>query len=185
MRRVTTAKRRFLLGFAALSPGVALLAFRDAQISVELAFLGLVGALGLICAVIATSIDFGEKSATPSKRNTEYPSLLLQSALKDVRSFAPDPPVIRAALRKRIEPGNIVPAFVTQDEHVAMVLSQIMSRWDATDVGQLSDDQARELWLVERLMRASPAEAGALSDFFAAPNAMLTIRDSIASPISA
>jgi hypothetical protein len=77
------------------------------------------------------------------------------------------------------------PGFVTEDEQIAMVLSQILARWDAVELSHLSDDQIREIWLVERLMRASPAEAGALSRYFAAPNAMLAMRDVLAAPVTA
>jgi hypothetical protein len=66
-----------------------------------------------------------------------------------------------------------------------MVLSQIIARWDASDLSQLDDDQIRELWLIDRMMRASPAEAGALSHYFSAPEAMLAMRDMLATPVTA
>ena len=64
-----------------------------------------------------------------------------------------------------------------------MVLGQIMAQWQISDAVQLTDNQARELWLIEHLLRSDPAEAGELAGHFTAPDAMLAMRDRVASSV--
>ncbi|MGJ8603343.1 MAG: hypothetical protein ACSHXH_04380 [Marivita sp.] len=178
-------KRRLLLSLAALSPGVVTITLQEFAVSLAFMALGLFGAIGL--AVVAVSISPQVKQAQfrTDAPSPSYPSLVLTSAFADLRQKAPDPLVIRATLYAVMTPTIQPPGFVTEDEKVAMVLAQIMARWGETDPMSVSDDQSCELWLVERLMRATPAEAGALAVYFAAPNAMLTMRDRIAPPVTA
>lgn len=176
-------KRRLLLVSAALSPGVVAITLQEFAFSLALMLLGVFGALSIAAATIAVFPQFGPSSLTSKEPKKSYPSLLVSSTCANLREMAPDPLVIRATLQILISPTNKAPGFVTDEDQIAMVLAQIIARWDTTDLSQLDDDQVRELWLVERLMRASPAEAGALARFFAAPNAMLTMRDVLAGPV--
>lgn len=181
--RVNSVKRRLLLCLAAVSPGVITLALQEFAVSVAFMLLGLFGAIGVAAVAVAASPQF--KEMHDRSRHADYPSLVVSSALIDLRETAPDPVVIRATLKALMTPSPQIPGFLTDDEKIAMVLAQIMARWARTDPLALTDDQARELWLVERLMRATPAEAGALAGHFAAPNAMLTMRDSIVATVPA
>lgn len=182
---MNTVKRRLLLSLAALSPGVVVITLQEFAVSMAFLLLGLFGAIGVAAAALALSPQMAEKTINPSARSSTYTSLLTSSALSDIRKLAPDLLVIRAQLRSLLSPASLPPGLMTQDDQVAMVLSQIMARWGVTDVLSLTDDQTLELWIVERLMRASPAEAGALAGYFSAPNAMLTMRDSLVAPIPA
>lgn len=152
--------------------------------SIAFMVLGIFGALSLAAATLAVFPNIGPQTLTEGETKRPHPSLLLPSAMASLKDMAPDPLVIRATLQSRISPSRTVPGFVTQEDHVAMVLAQIMARWECMDVSHLTDDQVRELWLVERLMRCGPAEAGALSCFFVSPDAMLAMRDALAEPVS-
>ena len=176
-------KRRLLLVSAALSPGVVTITLQEFAFSLAFMLLGLFGALSIAAATIAVFPQIGPSSLTSNTPKKTYPSLLVSSACASLRTMAPDPLVIRATLKTLISPMHRAPCFVTDEDQIAMVLAQIIARWDATDLSQLNDDQVRELWLVERLMRASPAEAGALAHFFASPTAMLAMRDVLAASV--
>lgn len=176
-------KRRLLLVSAALSPGVVTITLQEFAFSLAFMLLGIFGALSIAAATIAVFPQIGASSLTSKQPKKTYPSLLVSSALTSLREMAPDPVVIRAMLQSLINPTHKAPGFVTNEDQIAMVLAQIVARWDTTDLAQLDDDQVRELWLVERLMRASPAEAGALAGFFASPNAMLAMRDVLAGSV--
>ena len=176
-------KRRLLLVSAALSPGVVTITLQEFAFSLAFMVLGLFGALSIAAATIAVFPQVGPSSLTSKEPKKTYPSLLVASAFASLREMAPDPLVIRATLQTLLSPMHSAPGFVTDEDQIAMVLAQIIARWDMSDLSKLDDDQLRELWLVERLMRASPAEAGALARFFASPNAMLAMRDVLASPV--
>lgn len=182
---ISVLKRRVLLSLAALSPGVVTLALQEFAVSVAFMVLGLFGAIGVAIVAVAASPQMKDLHETSSARKASHPSLLTASAMNEIREKAPNPVVIRASLRTLMKPQNQMPGFVTDEEKIAMVLSQIMARWGHSEPTELSDDQARELWLVEQLMRATPAEAGALASCFTAPNAMLTMRDRIVNPVPA
>jgi hypothetical protein len=183
--RVNFVKRRLLLSLAALSPGVVTIALQEFAVSVVFTMLGLFGAIGIAAVAVAASPQIKELHDKSGGSKLTHQSLLVPSALADLRETAPDPMVIRSTLQTLMIPTRTIPGFATEDEKIAMVLAQIMARWEHTEPLAVSDDQARELWLVERLMRASPAEAGALAGYFAAPIAMLTMRDRIAAPVPA
>lgn len=178
-------KRRLLLVMAALSPGVVTITLQEFAVSLAFMVLGVFGAISLAAATIAVFPQVGPNSLSQGLAKRPYPSLLVSSALNSLKDMSPEPVAIRAALHTVMAPTLKTPGFITEDEQIAMVLSQILARWDAVELSHLSDDQIREIWLVERLMRASPAEAGALSRYFAAPNAMLAMRDVLAAPVTA
>ena len=182
---VNLVKRRVLLTFAALSPGVVALTLQEMAVSLAFMVLGIFGAISLAAATLSVFPHVGPSSLIESMSRKPYPSLLLPSASDRVRRMAPEPPVIRAQLKLLMENAHSAPRFLTEKDQIGMVLSRILARWDSPHLAELSDDQIRELWLVERLMRASPAEAGALSRFFASPNAMLAMRDALAEPATA
>jgi hypothetical protein len=148
--------------------------------SLMFTLLGLTGMLSVVAATIAISPKLNAALEDHVAPNISYPSLLIGSAFAFLQDNSPDPLIIRASMQKLLAPTLASNGFVTADDQVAMVLAQILARWGETDVLAVSDDQARELWLVERLMRAPSAEAGALANYFAAPNAMLTMHDQIA-----
>ncbi len=178
-------KRRLLLSIAALSPGVVTITVHEFAASLAFMILGIFGVISVAAVAVAMSPQINQAQFGQDMRKPEHSTLLVPSAFADLREKSPDPIVIRATLKTFMAPSRDAPGFVTEDEQIAMVLAQIMARWDETDILHLSDDQSRELWLVERLMRATPAEAGSLAMNFAAPNAMLTMRDSLASPVPA
>jgi hypothetical protein len=172
--------KRIVLSAAALSPSMVALFLHEFAMSLVFMLIGLTGMLSVVAATIAISPKLNaalEDHATPK---VPYPSLLVGSAFAFLQDNSPDPVIIRATMQKLLAPTHATTGFVTTNDQIAMILAQILARWGETDVLAVSDDQARELWLVERLMRASPAEAGALANFFIAPNAMLTMRDQIA-----
>lgn len=173
-------KRRLVLSMVALSPGAIIVSIMDLDNSATLLF-GAIGAFSLAALALSAKADLFRKNTR--KRPSEHISLLLPSALSEIRAKAPDPRNIRDELHAFVTEHAHGSTFLNKEQQIAMVLSQIMARWNKTDVHDLTDDQSRELWLVDRLMRATPAEAGPLAFYFAAPEAMLTIRDSLAAPV--
>lgn len=178
-------KRRLLLVIAGLSPGVVTVALQEFAVSLAFMVLGVFGAICFATVTIAVLPQVGQTQEKHRINKKTHATLLISSAAKSLRDTAPEPTVIRGTLQGLISPVQSVPGFLTADEQVAMVLSHIIARWDETDVSQLTDDQLRELWLIERLMRSSPAEAGALSQYFASPEAMLAMRDAVSEPVTA
>ncbi|MFP7569792.1 hypothetical protein [Marivita sp. S2033] len=154
--------------------------FQEIAVSLAIMLLGITGALSVAAAAIAVSPKINQTVMADAKPKTRYPSLLVRSAFGDLASQSPTPVLIRVHIKDFITPSAGADAFVTKDDHIAMILAQIMARWGETDAMHLSDDQARELWLIERLLRASPAEAGELSACFSNPKAMLAMRDRVA-----
>lgn len=182
MKRVI---RRMVLSAAALSPGVVAITVHEMALSI---FLMLMGVAGLLCAAavtLAVSPKVNESLARYDTPNTGYPSLLLAGAFDFLASHSPDPLTIRARLHGLVTPDRTGEGFLTPDDQIAMILSQVMARWGEMDLYRLTDEQARELWLVERILRASPAEAGALAGYFAAPDAVLAMRDQVANSVAA
>ncbi|MCR9156385.1 MAG: elongator complex protein 4 [Rhodobacteraceae bacterium] len=173
-----------LLVIAALSPGVVSITLQEFAFSLAFMVMGVFGAISLAAATIAVFPQIGPASLSLETTKRPYPSLLISSALNNLKGITPNPIGIRIALQSLLSPDDKSPGFITEDAQIGMVLSQIIARWDATDVAQLNDDQIRELWLVEQLMRASPAEAGSLSWYFVSPDAMLVMRDALAAPIT-
>lgn len=178
MKRVI---RRTVLSAAALSPGVAAVFVHE----MALILLGVTGFFSAVAVTIAVSPKIGETLASYDAPRTEYPSLLLAAASDFLATHCPDPLSIRARLHGLIAPGATVAGSPARDDRIAMALSSVMTRWGETDIHRLSDDQVRELWLIERILCASPAEAGALAQYFAAPNAILAMRDQIANTVPA
>lgn len=177
-------KRRALLTFAALSPGVVSITLQEVAVSFAFMVLGVFGALSIAAATLSVFPQIGPSPMMESATKKASPSLLLPSSLARLAAMAPDPTIIRAHLQMLMGQDKGSPRFLTEDDQIAMVLSQILARWDSPHLNDLTDDQVRELWLVERLMRASPAEAGALAHFFVSPNAMLAMRDALANPVA-
>ncbi len=177
MKRIV---RRMVLSAAALSPGVVAISMQELAISIAFMLLGITGAISAGVAAVAVSPKLKTLVLHDDADLAEYRSLLLPSALKMLENESPDPVQIRAQLRNRLLVDTRIPGFMTHDDEIGMALSHIMAQWDTNDVLTLSDAQARELWLVNRLLSASPAEAGALAVFFSAPNAMLAVRDRVA-----
>ncbi|MFP7671981.1 hypothetical protein ACG74X_01360 [Marivita sp. S0852] len=171
--------RRILLSFAALSPGVVAVFFQELALSLAFALLGVAGAISVAAVAIATSPKISDALTAPATAKRDYASLLRPYAFAELHESCPDPILIRAHLKDMTSPADASPGFVDKDQQIAMITAQIMARWDVIDVFSLSDDQARELWLVETLLRASPAEAGALAERFVTPEVMLTMRDRI------
>lgn len=172
--------RRIFLSLAALSPGVASLTMQEMALSFAVALIGLTGAISMAIAVFAVSPKVNEALSELESPNTEYPSLLTLAALTRLQEQDIDLMSARAHLTSLITPAIGQKGFVTTNDQIAMILSQVMAQWRVTDPMQLSDDQARELWFIERLMRATPAEAGALAKSFTTPTAMLAMRDRVA-----
>lgn len=117
-----------------------------------------------------------------------YVSLLMPLAMDKVAALAPAPDRIRAEIRPQIETHSLsdrrATAFQIDTDQTALILRQIMTRWGCETASDLTDAQLRELWLVNRLVTASPADAAAYSVYFAAPDAMLALRDALARPVS-
>ncbi|WP_178346928.1 hypothetical protein [Marivita hallyeonensis] len=172
--------RRILLSLAALSPGVVSLTMQEFAVSLAIMLLGITGALSMTAVAMAVYPKVSETLATYDVPKTGYPSLLTQGALDFLRTQPLDPRLIRADLEGRLSIKKPGPGFVTREDRIDMILGQITARWNVSEILQLSDDQARELWLVERLVRATPAEAGKMAEHFVSPNAMLAMRDRVA-----
>ena len=172
--------RRIVLSVATLSPGVIAITVQELALSVVIMLIGITGAMSVALAAFAVSPKVNQSLTAYSQPNSDYPSLLVQSAFTALVSQSPNPHVIRANMDALMAPAKASMGFVRQDEQVAMILAQILARWGKTSALDLSDAQARELWLIERLLRATPAQAGAMAENFTAPNAMLAMRDRIA-----
>lgn len=165
---------------AALSPGVVSITLQEMAVSLAFMVLGVFGALSIAAVMVSVFPQIGPYALIDKTSDKSYPSLLVSSVLDRLRQMAPDPMILRAQVHDLLSSDARSPGFVTDADQVAMVMSQIIARWGNTDPYELTDDQLRELWLVQRLMKASPAEAAALSRFFAAPDAMLAMRDALA-----
>lgn len=182
---MTTVIRRMVLSAAALSPGVVAVSVQEMAVTLALMLLGITGAMSVLAVAVALSPKIDDRFTAYHPTDTAYPSLLVDTAVEFVKQYSPDPLAIRGHLSELVGAPIDVNAADHPDSAIALVLNRIMARWGETDVYRLSDDQARELWLIERLMRASPAEAGTLANYFAAPNAVLAMRDRIAETRSA
>lgn len=176
--------RRIVLSVAALSPGVASLTMQEIAASFAVMLIGLTGLISVTVAVLAVSPKINETLNGLEAPDTDYPSLLTQAALESLQAQDLDPTSLRAQLHQFLSQAHGAKGFVTFDDQVAMVLAQVMAQWRVDTAMQLSDDQARELWIVERLMRSTPAEAGAMANSFTSPKAMLAMRDRIANVAS-
>lgn len=171
------AGRRILLSLAALSPGVAAITIHELALSALLLVLGITGALSVVVFFVAASPALGAKAPARALVAPERRSILRREAISDLRRQIPDTAGLRTHFTALLTERRPNDARFTQ---IALVLSQVMARWQVIAVSQLSDDQLRELWLTERLLRAGPAEAGALSRHFVAPDVMLAMRDRLA-----
>lgn len=172
--------RRIVLSLAALSPGVVSFSVQELAFSFAMMLLGLTGAISAAAVMIAVSPKVNDTLAGLDAPETDYPSLLTLAALKSLRQEFQHTALLKVHVNQLLVPSEGVRGFVTQDDQVAMILAHIMAQWNVTDALHLTEDQALELWLIERLLRASPAEAGALAENFTTPNAMLAMRDRVA-----
>ncbi|MCK0150373.1 hypothetical protein MWU54_10090 [Marivita sp. S6314] len=150
-----------------------------------LTLMGIAGAVSVAAAAVAVSPKVNETMQSAGSGRPGYFSLLTHAALENLRDTCPDVTLVRAHLHDIISPADTSPGFVSEDHQIAMVLAQIMARWEVLDAFQLNDDQARELWFLERLLRASPAEAGAMAECFASPDVVLAMKDRVAADASA
>ncbi|MCL3881284.1 hypothetical protein [Marivita sp. GX14005] len=153
--------------------------------SLAFVIFGLVGAIALAASTVAMSSKMNTTVRTDRAAQPHYPSLLLRHARDRLSEQSPDPVAWRAGLIGRLAPDGTDRGFVTREDQIGMILSQIIARWSVTDPALLSDDQVRELWLTERLLRADPAQAGELATLFVTPGAMLAMRDLVAEHASA
>lgn len=172
--------RRIVLCLAALTPSVASLTLQEVAASLAVMLIGITGVISLAVAAIAVSPKVNQTLANLESPKTEYPSLLTLAALTSLQEQDLDPVHIRVHLQALIGPMHGTQGFITPNDELAMIIAQVMAQWRVQDAMQLSDDQARELWLIERLMQSTPAKAGALAAHFTSPNAMLAMRDRVA-----
>lgn len=177
--------KRMVLSAAALSPGVAAISVQEMALSFAVMLMGVTGLICVAAMSVAISPKVSESITAYESARKEYPSLLLNAAFDFLDAHGPDPLAARARLQQSVIPARFSHGFLNRDDQVAMILSRVMARWGETDVRRLSDSQALELWLIERVLRASPAEAGALAVYFASPNAVLAMRDQIANSVAA
>jgi hypothetical protein len=177
--------RKIVLSAAVLTPGLAYFFLRDRDLSSDVFLIVLIGLIGACAAVFAIRPKIKISQRGLDTAPPEYASLLTRAALASLREQDLDPQSLRIHMTQLITRAHGAEGFATFDDQVAMVLAQIMARWGITDPMQLGDSQARELWLAEQLMRATPAEAGALAKNFKTPDVMLTMRDRVADNVIA
>ena len=163
---------------------MASLTLQEVAASFAIMLIGITGVISVAVAVMAVTPKVNDTLARMEAPDTDYPSLLTLGALRSLYEQDLDPVLIRAQLHTLMVPSTGHKGFVTLQDQVVMILAQVMAQWSVTDAMQLSDDQALELWLIERLMRSTPAEAGALAANFTSPNAMLAMRDRVASSVA-
>ena len=173
--------RKIVLSAAALTPGMAIIAMQEFALSFALMVIGLVGLIGVCAIALGVSPKGNQALNRTETAATDHPSLLTHAGVTALQTQDLDPKSLRSHLDNLITRSHGAEGFVTIDDQIAMVLAQVMARWRTSDAMQLGDDQARELWLVEQLLRSTPAEAGALAEHFTTPDAMLALRDRIAS----
>lgn len=176
--------KRLVLSLAAFSPGVVAISVQEMALSFALMLLGITGFISVAAVTLAVSPRIGETLAQYDTPEMGYPSLLLKSAFGFLDRHGPAIPAIRAQLQGTLQPRTTLPEVLNREDQIALILTKVMERWGERDIAALSDAQAQELWLIERILRASAAEAGALSGYFAAPDKILAMRDQVANSIA-
>lgn len=166
--------RQYLLMGLALSPAAAAI-FLPASAAKLPFVLGLIGAGSAYALLSSLRMHAGEaefaRSGTPLVRG---------AVLRDPSADLPDLPTMRrhiAACVTLPEPPDRPPS---QDEAIAKALRHVLKSWDCLSPGALNRDEVTELYLLDRLLRAAPAEAGRLSQAFLRPDIVLELRDETA-----
>lgn len=68
----------------------------------------------------------------------------------------------------------------SRDSAITRVVRLIADTWHAPTTTHMTPDQVTDIFVLEKLLRASPEEAGALAQMFRDPSRVLEIRDQIA-----
>ncbi|WGW03104.1 hypothetical protein [Tropicibacter oceani] len=163
--------QRVYLAALALAPALAVLLFPLPALSAPVT-LTLGGAGGLV-GILAS---FGQ-SGGAARRGAA------QRLLRDPRGLPDDLPDIEQARRLLIQATLVVDdspgAPPGRDSAIAEVLTGVMQGWGHAGAETLPRALVQELTVLDRLLRASPQEAGALAQYFARPDLMLDLRDGV------
>ncbi|MFW2541705.1 hypothetical protein ACN2XU_03605 [Primorskyibacter sp. 2E107] len=161
--------QRVVLAGIALGPALAVLLFPITALGNPVA-LALSGAGGVWCFCASFRWRGGRSAAS----SCDVPLLRRRAAVDDL----PEPAVLRAMLAQRFA----VPDAMTspREQRISQTVYQLAQRMTEGDLALLSDEQLRSLAAVQRLLRASPQEAGALAQRFEQPAAVLDLRDVVA-----
>lgn len=180
--------QRYLLSGVALVPAFAAYLLPDPARDDIFSVFGLTGTL-ILWSVLAVSVihiasytgarpDTVRRAAPVSPGGLLRPEMLRQSglALPDLSDMRGHLGAVLAAAETELAPGTPE----SRERATAIALSRILDTWNVPTLHALAPDRLRELYLLDRLLRARPDEAGALAQLFERPDVVLDIRDQIA-----
>ncbi len=167
-----TGQRIALTGLA-LAPALVLLPSPLAGLPLAI---GLTGA----CSAYALLLSLRQSTANSDMARTGTP-LLRGAALRSPPVTVPELHHLRAEVSQMLTPAPPHPLQVPPDAHEALrrALSQVIVAWGRPAPSALSRDELVELFILARLLRATPQEAGELAQAFRRPDAILDVRDAV------
>ena len=187
--------QRFVFSALAMAPGAALLLAPPALTAGLAQAVGYAGLLGSIALLSAFTVHIGSWPRGPRRTQTLPPAaptestaqLLLPQAHRRPPPGFPDIDSQRAHVTTRLVRRNWPDAKPygrdepdRSDFALATVIGHVVDLWQVPRAEALSDAQVRELYMLDRLASADPAEAGRLAQDFQNPALVLDIRDQIA-----
>ena len=163
--------QRVYLASLAIGPALAVLV-------VPLPALGLaetllLGGLGGVYALVAA---FSLKKQRRKRTSASLLSVPHSALPCDLPPF----PALHDRLMRSLYPlpeGPQVPPG--RDDAIAAILNRFLTGWNHAGADMLTPQETLELALLDRLLRASPQEAGALAQLFTRPDLMLALRDEV------
>lgn len=189
---VDVVLNRVLLSSVALLPAVAALFVPAATLGAPItAALGGLGGLFALASAFerprrknrrAMSGQPGGPDRQPPERGEDPAPSLIPGNVFEIHARLDLPPLPQ--LRRELSAALLPPLAgpdgpPTRDEALAGALFRVLeARGSKTDEA-LRDEEVIELALFARLLRASPAEAGRLSQYFHRPEVMLALRDQV------
>ncbi|MDA7423623.1 hypothetical protein [Thalassococcus lentus] len=171
--------RIFLTGLA-LGPLLATVMGSATALSLPIAVA--VGGAGSLYALVASlRIERASRTSARTSQNPEN-RLLHKSALDSPSLDLPALSIMRRAVSQALQvaPDTIDGAPLRVQDAIAAALKQVMRAHGVFDLNRLGSDELTDLFVLQRLLRLPPDQAGALAQKFRHPDVVLEMRDRIA-----
>lgn len=164
---------RLLLSGLAIGPALA-------AATLPLPLFGMAATLAVGGATGIYALIRSLKTEDPSE-DRKHEDLLQPQAYRTLQDI-PDTATLRETLIRAIshrDPGALHNFPIDRDGAIARLIQRLLSAWDAHIPEALSTREMTELYLLDRLLRAEPGEAGRLAQLFCDPGAILALRDEV------
>ena len=177
--------RGVLLGIAVFPAAFLLSLATDLRITLGQS-IGLFGLIALFG--IATCLIIRLKARDPDTAAEPQPVRLLSSrATRALQATLPPADDQRHAVDQHLARHGTPSTHAvfgkepeSQDTAITRVVRLIADTWNAPTSEHMTAEQVTDIFVLEKLLRASPEEAGALAQMFRDPSRVLEIRDQIA-----